>query len=95
MKLVFAPQARRDLLEIWCFIADDSVENADGWRGQIEEKCRLIAQSPPIGRRRDELGEGLLGLPLGNYVIFYEVVAIAVRILHVVHGARDLPELFP
>jgi len=33
-------------------------------------------------------------LPVGNYVIFYRPIEDGIVVIRVLHGARDLPELF-
>jgi plasmid stabilization system protein ParE len=52
-----------------------------------------------MGRARDsDLGSGRRSLPVGRYVIVYRVVdefeRSDVLILRVVHGSRDMEELF-
>tara|TARA_B100001105_G_C22199850_1_gene360678 strand:+ start:386 stop:535 length:150 start_codon:yes stop_codon:yes gene_type:complete len=37
------PEAEADILEIWDFIADDSVSEADRWIDRLDEKLRLHA----------------------------------------------------
>ena len=60
----------------------------------IEEKCELLATSPSIGRRRDELAEDLRSLPHDSYLIFYRLVADGVLVVRVLHAARDVASLF-
>ena len=47
-----------------------------------------------LGRSREDLAPGLRSLPLGRYVIFYQVISDAIAIVRVLHGARDLGPLF-
>ena len=42
--------AKRDLAEIWLYIADDSPENAGKFIEHIEQKCLMLAEMPEIGR---------------------------------------------
>ena len=37
------PLAQTDILEIWDFIADDSVAAADRWVDHLDEQFRLLA----------------------------------------------------
>jgi toxin ParE1/3/4 len=62
----FLPEARKDLHEIWDYIAKDDVEAATRFADVVEEKCRLLAQAPEIGRRRDELAPRLRSFPVGS-----------------------------
>lgn len=88
------PLAASDILDIWDYIADDSIEQADRWVDRLDEKLELIATQPLIGRARDELEEGLRSFPFGRYVIFYALVEGGVDVVRVLHGARDIDEIF-
>lgn len=83
-----------DLTEIWSYIADDSVANADAFIDKIYETIELLARQLGSGRRREELAPGIQGFPIGRYVIFYRVVASAIEIVRVLHGARDIENIF-
>jgi toxin ParE1/3/4 len=65
------PQAQADLDEIWDFIAEDSEERADSFIESLDAKLQTLAQSPSLGRLRDELAQGLRSFPVGRYVIFF------------------------
>jgi len=48
-----------------------------------------------MGRSREEdFGHGYRGLPVGEYVIVYSVENEDVLVLRVVHGRRQLEDLF-
>lgn len=93
MRVEFSPQARRDLLRIGDYIAQDSLGNARRWVGKLKRQCKQIGRSPDGYVSREDLAPGLRMAALGNYVIFYRVVERAVRIERVLHGARDLPRV--
>ncbi len=86
--------AEIDLLEIWTYIAEDSAEAAEEVLRSIAQKCRDCAEFPGMGRRRDELSPGLRSVVQGSYIIFYRPLEDGIRLMRVVHGARDLPSLF-
>jgi len=88
--IVLQPLAKADLAEIWEFIADDSVDQADGFIDLIDQKFQVLAQRTGIGRKRDELVEGLRSFSVGRYVIFYLAIPGDVQIVRVLHGARDI-----
>ena len=88
------PQAERDLIEIWKYIAKDNEENADRTYQLLEEKCDKLAEFPQIGAPKDELLSGMRSLVHGNYLIFYKIQADCIVILRVLHGAQDLPTFF-
>jgi len=60
----------------------------------VREKCELLSEQPGVGRDRSDVLSGLRGFPVGNYVIFYQPVDDGIEIVRVLHGARDIPELF-
>jgi len=93
-KLRISPRASSDLVEIWSYIADDSVANADAFIDKLYETMQLLAGTPGSGRQREELAPGMQSFPYGRYVIFYRVVTGAIEIVRVLHGARDIEKLF-
>jgi toxin ParE1/3/4 len=53
------PLAAADILDIWDYIAEDSLDEADRWVDRLDEKLDLLATQPLMGRARDELLAGL------------------------------------
>lgn len=51
--VVKRPRAELDLLDIWDYIADDSLERADEFLDRVERKLRTLARNPGLGRRRE------------------------------------------
>ena len=88
--IVLQPRAKADLSDIWQFIAEDSDDQADAFIDLIDQKFQLLAQQSGLGRRREELAEGLRSFPVGRYVIFYLPIPGGVQIVRVLHGARDI-----
>ena len=83
-------QARRELKEIWQYIADDSPAAADRLLETFEEKLRFLESQPFAGERRPDLGDPEYRVfSAGSYVIFYRLHGRKVMISHVRHGARD------
>ena len=87
-------RARRDLLQIWNYIAVDSEPSADRFVDLLTQHLQLLGQNPYIGRRRDELRAGYRSFPVGQYLIFYRVMSPGVQIMHVMHSKRDIESLF-
>ena len=56
--------AFKDLAEIWSFIADDSEANADQFLATLDDKLKVLATQPRMGRLRDELIPELNGTTL-------------------------------
>jgi toxin ParE1/3/4 len=49
------PLAELDLLDIWDYIADDSLDRADDFLDRIESKLLTLAQNSGLGRKIPEL----------------------------------------
>jgi toxin ParE1/3/4 len=93
-ELRISPRASSDLIEIWSYIADDSIANADAFIDKLHETMQLLAGKPGLGRHREELAAEMQSFPFGRYIIFYRVVTSAIEIVRVLHGARDIESIF-
>lgn len=51
----FHPEAFGDVDEIWEYIAQDSLDAADGVLADLHASLRILAASPHIGHRRPDL----------------------------------------
>jgi toxin ParE1/3/4 len=83
-------RARRDLLSIWTHIAVDSESAADRFVDLLSHHFGVLSEFPEAGRRRDEVRPGYRSFPVGEYLIFYRIGKPGMRIMHIVHGMRDL-----
>jgi toxin ParE1/3/4 len=83
-------RARRDVLNIWQYIAADNDGAADRFIDLLTRYFELLGENPGAGRRRDELRPRYRSFPVGNYLIFYRVTEQGVCIMHVVHSRRDI-----
>ena len=93
-RLSVSPDAKQDLVEVFLFIARDHLGAARRMHLQFQQTFLTIAGQPSIGRSRDELAAGIRSLAVGKYVIYYRRAGRAVRILRLLHGARDIEKLF-
>ena len=84
------PLAAADILEIWDYIAEDSLDEADLWVDRLDEKLGLLATQPSMGRARNELAAGLRSFPFGRYVVFYVPLADGIDVVRVLHSSRDV-----
>ena len=93
-KVTRRPLAEADILEIWDYIADDSLTAADRWVDHLDEQFRVLATQPSMGRARDELAPDVRSFPFGRYVIFYMPLDDGIDVVRVLHGARDVDAVF-
>lgn len=96
-RIGFAPEALADLAdlrEIALYIAADSPQRALTFVADLEEKATEAASRPMTFRERPDISPGLRAVGHGRYLIFFRDLADEVRIVRIVHSARDLPRLF-
>jgi toxin ParE1/3/4 len=99
--LVWTPQAREDLLEIYLTIGIDNATAAERLYSTIEEKVNLLASHPRLGVRRPEIAPTARMLVEGMYLLLYEThpntdegPVDVIEIVRVMHGHRDLSRIF-
>ena len=91
---VLSAAALADLREIGDFIAADDRGRALGFVRELRAKCREVARNPLAYPARDEIAPGVRQALHSRYRILFRVVPDeGVRILRIVHGARDLARL--
>ena len=90
MAFRISDEARRDLIGIWDYIADDSEEAADSVLSLLYEEFNLLGKNIFMGRRRDDLRPGYRSVSAQSYVILYRLVSQDVEITRVIHGRRDM-----
>ena len=92
--LAFSPAAVRDIQQIVDYIAKDSVSNAQKFVARIKAQCNKAANNPLSYPARNDLMSGVRMATLGRFLIFFSESDDEVRIERVLHGARDLQDLF-
>ena len=88
------PEAQSDLIEIWSYIAQYDEEAADNIIDEIYQRSQILAKSPYIGITRPELAPDLRSFVVKKYVLFYQPASYGIRIVRILHGARDVEQLF-
>lgn len=90
-----SPAAETDLLEIWLTIAEDNPPAADKVLREIERAIRFLVDQPEGGKARPELGIKIRSLTTQTpYIVYYSLEPEILRVLRVLHHARDVPGLF-
>lgn len=93
-KLEIAQQARNDIKDIWTYIAELNQAAAEKLTAEFLKKFQMPADNPSVGKRHDEIIVNLKSFPHKKYVIFYFETENGVEIYRVLHGARDVENLF-
>lgn len=88
------PSAENDLIEIWCYVARDSADAANRVEEAIYDACGLLARSSHTGHVRPDLTRRPVRFwtvsPFKKYVVIYDPDTHPLRILRILHGARNL-----
>jgi toxin ParE1/3/4 len=94
-RVLLRPRAKRDLDQIGDYIAERGGDDrADRMLDRIAQAMHRIADHPLTGRTRDELQSGLRSVPIQSYIIFYVPLPDGIRVVRVLHGARDSSSIF-
>ncbi len=93
-KFTVSPSAEADLDEIWSYIAEDNEEAAGKFIRDLVAKFQLLASNKEIGKRQDGFVVEVRLFPFKNYHIYYFSSDDDVEIYRVLHGRRNIEELF-
>jgi toxin ParE1/3/4 len=92
MRCALTPLAEADLEGD--YIARDNPARALTFVRELRQRCERIAQMPRVAPLRPDLGVGMRVVTFGRYLICYGERDDEVVIERIVHGARNLMELF-
>jgi plasmid stabilization system protein ParE len=91
----FTEEAERDLNEIWDYISEQSIEQADAVAAEIRQACELLASAPGIGHRRADVRDARYRFWRANrFIVAYFPDTQPLQIIRVVGGHRDFRKLF-
>jgi plasmid stabilization system protein ParE len=92
MTYVLSAGAELDLNEIWEYIAQDNIDDADRWIAKLFDAFEELAQTFGMGHKREDLtAYPILFWPVGAYLVIYRVQNECMEIVAVTQGARDIP----
>ncbi|HEY9012563.1 MAG TPA: type II toxin-antitoxin system RelE/ParE family toxin [Devosia sp.] len=95
-KVQHTQRARNDLIDIWNYF-DEVGAPAAGEKllRKIARALGRLASLPESAQLRRELRPDLRSFPVGKYIIYFDYSETELRLVRVVHGARDItPDLF-
>lgn len=91
---VFTPLAEEDLLAVWSYIAQDNISAADRVEAEIYAACEFLSIHSQAGHVRPALTHRPVrfwAVPrFPNYLLIYDPASQPLRILRILHGARDV-----
>ena len=94
-RYVLAPEAARDLVQIWRYIKkESSAKIADRVEAAIRDQIVSLARSPGIGHwRKDLTDEPVKFFPVYSYLIVYRPDTKPLHVVAILQGRRDMQEL--
>jgi toxin ParE1/3/4 len=93
-RIIRAPAAETDAVEIWAYIAADNPSAADRLLDRFDRIFQKLATQPLLGRAVEQIAPNLRFIPIGSYLVFYRVTEDGVEIARILHGARDITAEF-
>lgn len=94
MKIRYDIQAKRDFLDIKCYLlAHSSAASANRVRLNITKRINQLAHAPYLGVVTSEPSIRILAPTAYPYRIYYTVTETAIVVLHIRHTARQSPDL--
>jgi toxin ParE1/3/4 len=94
------PAAQADIDEAAAYLAADRIEVGQQFLARVNQTIKEIATMPGLGAARDFANARVAGLRarrvigFKNWLIFYRVTLEEIEIIRVLHGARDLDDIF-
>lgn len=94
------PQAERDIEECFVYIGENNLDTAVYFLVAVEDSIEQIGRNPFIGNIREFKNSRIKNLRMRtvkdytDYQIFYTVEDETIEIIRVLHGARNLPDIF-
>ncbi len=85
--------AETDVVDIWVYIAQDDRDAATKMLRRIEERLDSIAAMPLSAEAVPSLGCEMRRFSVGNYVVYYQPIEDGIRVIRVLHGAREPGQL--
>ena len=86
-----AAPANNDLREIALYTKKSwGPEQARTYIQELRKAMEALAQTPKIGRPREELAPGLRSFKAGSHIVFYKESKAGINIARILHSKRDI-----
>jgi plasmid stabilization system protein ParE len=88
------PRAKKDIFDIWRYIARDSEATADRVEQALYDACAFVAEAPLRGHFRSDLTSRSLRFwtltRYPNYTVVYRPEVPVPQVVAVLHGKRNI-----
>jgi toxin ParE1/3/4 len=91
-RVVRTRAANEDLIEIWQYISEHNRAAADRMLLRIDRACAMLGANPLLGEIQPNR-PGMRRFVVRNYIIFYEPIDDGIRVMRVLHGARQWEDM--
>ena len=92
---ILSERADEDLEEIFEFTLNKfGFQQAEKYLFELENVFETLYKNPSLGKKRNEIKNGLLSFPKDNHIVFYRILKNRIWIVRVLHGSRDIPNYF-
>ncbi len=94
------PRVIQDLIELATYIGEDNLEVSDRFLLAAEETFKQLGKIPGIGKLCEFSHPNLFGIRqqsikgFRKYLVFCREIDSVVEVLRVIHGPRDIEEIF-
>jgi plasmid stabilization system protein ParE len=96
MRLFISKRADADINSIWNHIAKDNPATADRVESKLHQAIDNLVENPSLGHFRDDVADRRYRFWCEySYLIVYRVTGQILRVVRVIHGARDMSRPFP
>jgi toxin ParE1/3/4 len=95
-RVLLDQDAKQDLKQLVEHIAVEQArpDSARKLAAKIRDECQRFASNPLLGEMREDLFPSLRQFIVRPFVVFYVPFDNGIRVLRIIHGARDYPALF-
>jgi len=91
-RYVVAPEAARDLVEIWSYLKQNaSEERAERVESVIRQRIVFLSENPGAGHLRPDLTNcDVKFFPVYSYLVVYRPDTKPLQVVSILHGHRDV-----
>ena len=94
------PQVIRNLIELATYIVEDNMDASERFPIAVEETFKQLGEMPKMGKLRQFSHPNLIDVRqqaikgFRRYLIFYRLINSGVEILRLIHGTRNIEDIF-
>jgi len=92
---LLSESAQQDIRSIRDYTRDTWGQvQAAKYMAQLEHRLEWLADSPALGKKRDEIKEGYISFPEGRHIVFYRMTEKVIEVMGIIHQSEDIDAHF-